>query len=433
MDGTQFQSVPLPKGPLTATALISTEGFNSASRQANAVQKLKLLECMRMWQGFMAGEVDPFLMREAFRPSRDFAFDKLHTLAPSIFHEAMTRSDFTNLTTYVLDRMMLDNYAAFPFVYSQIAKVHRKVRDFRSVERWVTDGGEKTWEVVGELEGFNRDKISSSKYNYTVAKYEGGDQISWEAVINDDMDMFASIPQRLSLGGGRTVEVFFTKLVADVNGPHASFYTSGNGNIIDTRKYNVGSGAVNPVLNYDNLAGSLAQFMNLMIGTRPVNAVSGGVKVMVGDGMLYQQLLNIVNTQFIASTLAGGSKASSAVMYDTQVQVKNWLAGRITPIYNPELRNVVTASSGAVAAKSWWIFADVVEGGRPAVEIGHLQGYDSPQLFRKVSNTVRVSGGGSVDEMGDFETMSTELKGLVVVGGTRMDPKMTLASNGSGS
>lgn len=429
---TQYKSVPLPDGPLTATSLISTEGFNRASREANARQRMKLVECMRMWQGFMAGEVDPFLMKEAFHPSRDFAFDKLHTLAPNIFHEAMTRSDFTNLTTYVLDRMMMDNYAAFPFVYSQIAKVHRKVRDFRSVDRWVTDGGERTWEVVGELEGFNRKKVATSKYTYTVAKYEGGDQISWEAVINDDMDMFADIPKRLALGGGRTIEMFFTNLIADANGPHASFYTSGNANIISTAKYHT-NGAVNPLLDYNNLAGALAQFMNLRTSdNRPINAVTGGVNVMVGDGYLFQVLMNIINTQFIASTVAGGSKASGAVAYDTQVQVKNWLAGRINPIFNPEIRNVVTASSGAVAAKSWWIFADVQGAQRPAVEIGHLQGYDTPQMFRKMANTVRISG-GAADEMGDYETMSTELKGMVVVGGTRMDPKMTLASNGAGS
>jgi hypothetical protein len=428
---TQYQSVALPQGPLTASALINTDGFNRASRQANALHKLKLVEAARMWQGFMAGEIDPFLMKEAFRPSRDFAFDKLHRLAPTIFNEAMTRSDFTNLTTYVLDRMMLDNYGTFPFVYSQIAKVHRKVRDFRSVERWVTDGGERTWQVVGELEGFNRGKVDTSSYTYTVAKYEGGDQISWEAVINDDMDMFADIPKRLALGGGRTVELFFTKLIADANGPHASFYTSGNKNIIDTSNY--AGGSVNPVLNYNNLAGALAQFMNLKTSDgRPINAVSGSVNVMVGDGYLHQVLMNIINTQYIASTVAGGSKASSAVAYDTQIQVKNWLSGRINPIYNPELVNIVTASG--VLAKSWWIFAgnDGLSS-RPAVEIGHLQGYDTPQLFRKLPNTVRVSGGGTVDEMGDFETMGTELKGMVVVGGTREDPKMTLASNGAGS
>lgn len=429
-DATDYKSIGWNStGPLTAQALVNTDGFNHASRALNALHRRKLVEAARMWQGFMAGEIDPFLMREAFHPQRDYAFDKLHKLAPTIFQEAMTRSDFVNLTTYVLDRMMLDNYGTFPFVYDQIAKVHRKIRDFRSVERWIQDGGERTWQVVGELEGFNRASFDTSKYNYTVAKYEGGAQVSWEAVINDDMDMFADIPKRLALGGGRTIELFFTKLVADANGPHASFYTSGNGNIITTAAY--ASGTVNPVLNYNNLAGALAQFMNLRTTDgRPINAASGGVKVMVGDGYLYQVLMNIINTQFIASTVAGGSKTAGNVTPDTQINVKNWVAGRITPVYNPELVNVVTAAG--VLARSWWIFAD--EGGtfRPAVEIGFLNGFDTPQLFRKLPNTVRI-GGGTADELGDFETMGTEIKGMVVVGGTREDPKMTLASNGAGS
>lgn len=414
-------------GALTASAM----GFNEASRQLAVRQKLKIVEAFRLWKGFMAGEVDSFLMREAFAPRKDYAFRELNKIAPSIFHEAMTRSDFTNLTTYVLDRMMLDNYATFPFTYPQIARVHRNVRDFRTVERWVTDGGERTWQVVGELEGFNRYKVDTSSYTYKVAKYEGGDQISWEAVINDDMDMFTSIPSRLSTGGGRTVELFVTKLYADANGPHASFYTSGNKNIIDTSNY--AGGSVNPVLNYNNLAGALAQFMNLMTSDgRPINPATDNIRLVVGDGYLHQVAMNIKNTNFIASTVAGGSKASSAVMYDTQVQVRNWLAGNFEIIYNPEIRNVVTASSGAVAAKSWWLFC-TPNAGRPAIEVGHLRGWDTPQLFRKLPNTVRISGGSTVDEMGDFETMATEIKGMVVVGGTRMDPKMTLASNGSGS
>lgn len=437
MQATQYKSVAItgindPRIPLTAGSLCSVDGYNEASRAASVRHRQKLHECARMWNGFMAGEVDPFIMKEAFKPSRDYAFQKLRVLAPTVFHEAMTRSDFTNLTTYVLDRMMLENYAAYPFTYQDICKVHRKVKDFRTVDRWVTDGGERSWQAVGEMEGFNRDKVDTSKYNYTVAKYEGGDQISWEAVINDDMDMFGDIPKRLALGGGRTVELFATKLYADANGPHASFYTSGNKNIINTSTYSA-NGTLNPILNYDNLAGALAQFMNLQTADgRPINAAVDTVNVVVGDGFMYQTLLNIINTQFVASTLAGGSKASSSVMYDTQIQVRNWLSGRIKPIFNPELRNVVTASSGAVIAKSWWIFASP-NVGRPAIEVGHLAGYDSPQLYRKLPNTVSISGGGGAEEMGDFETMATEIKGLVVVGGTRMDPKMTLSSNGAGS
>jgi hypothetical protein len=42
-------------------------------------------------------------------------------------------------------------------------------------------------------------------------------------------------------------------------------------------------------------------------------------------------------------------------------------------------------------------------------------------------------GGGSADELGDFEIMGTEFKGLTVFGGTRMDARSTVASDGTSS
>lgn len=419
--------------PLTSANLVGVKGFNSITKARNAVHKLKLLECARMWNSFLAGEIKPYVMMEAIRPTDEVDFQRLQKLAPHIFHEAMTTSDFLNLTTYVLDRLMLDNYATYPFTYDRVCRIHNKVRDFRNVERWRTDLGENPWQKVLELEGFNRGKLATSKYTYNVAKYEGGDQVSWEAVINDDMDMFGDLASRLALGGGRTIEQFFCNLIADVNGPNASFYTSGNANIINTTSYYSG-GTNNPVLNYNNLAGAIAQFMGLATSQgRPINVANDKISVLVGDPFLYQVLMNIVNTQFIATTVAGGSKASAAVMYDTSDTIKNWLASKIEPIFCPELRNIVTASSGAPLKTAWWLFISNNMGkARTAIEIGFLQGYDKPQLYRKLPNTIRVTG-GSVDEMGDFETMATEIKGLLVVGGTRMDPILTLASSGAGS
>ena len=89
-------------------------------------------------------------------------------------------------------------------------------------------------------------------------------------------------------------------------------------------------------------------------------------------------------------------------------------------------------ASSANGNTSWFIFADPAVG-RPAVEVGFLAGFNEPQLYQKMSNTMRV-GSGSPDEMaGDFSTMSTEYKGVIAFGGSRLDPKATVASNGSGS
>jgi hypothetical protein len=56
-----------------------------------------------------------------------------------------------------------------------------------------------------------------------------------------------------------------------------------------------------------------------------------------------------------------------------------------------------------------------------------------PEVFIKEGNQRRV-GAGTPDAMdGDFDTDSIEYKVRHVLGGTRLEPKSTVASNGSGS
>jgi hypothetical protein len=405
-------------------ALTNVPGFNRIRKQLNAKRQVQVAECSAVWANFLQGKVNPFLMKEALNPTSDFAYNELARMAPSIFNEAMGLGDFTNLTTYVLDRMMEKNYATYPKVYTQFAKVNSNIRDFRTVERWAHDGGEGVYYQVGELEGFNRSRTKTSKWTYSVAKYEKGMQVSWEAVINDDMNTFQELPQRLVEGGVRTVEQFALGLVADSSGPHASLYGSAiatsDGGTIDNRLTN--GATVNAPLSAAALQAGLGQLMNqATYEGRPINVATDKLVVMVGDGILYNLLRNILSTDLIATTNAAFGGASGIEM-----RTKNWVAANIVPVYAPELRNIVTSN----LSTSWWIFAQPET--RPVVEIGFLSGFQSPQLYRKLPNTVRV-GGGSADELGDFEIMGTEFKGLTVFGGTRMDARSTVASDGTSS
>lgn len=419
---------------LTPKQMASIPGFNRVSRELNFRRQMQVTECAKLWESFFKGRVKPFLMQEAMNPTEDYAFNALSKMAPHIFNEAMTRSDFLNLTTYVLDRMMWPNYAALPKTYDKVCKLHTNVKDFRTVERWQTDKGEAPFQVVGEMEGFNRSSVVTGKYSYKVKKYEKGDQISWEAVINDDMQMFQDLPVRLTTGGVRTIEQFYLQLIAGASGPNSSFYgtaislvTGGTiKNVIDTSSY---GGANNPPLTVQNLILATGLFMNLMTAEgRPIDVATDQLVVVVADGILFQTLQNIINTNQIVTQILGGKASSTAGGYpDLALQAKNWISGRIQPVYAPELRNIMTSNAGT----SWWLFAKPGSG-RPAIELGFLNGYDVPQLYRRLPDTVRV-GGGTVEEMGDFETMATEFKGLLVLGGTRADPRMTMASNGTGS
>src|SRR6266550_1895370 len=131
-----------PRSPAPGTlgsTLTQVDGFGRLRRDYRAGLQIRVAECAEVWSQFKAGKVSPLLMQEAFNPSDDFAFHKLNRLAPHIFtQEAMTRADFLNLTTYVLDRIMMENYPMLPSSYDQICYVKSDIRDFRTVERWVT-------------------------------------------------------------------------------------------------------------------------------------------------------------------------------------------------------------------------------------------------------------------------------------------------------
>jgi hypothetical protein len=95
---------------------------------------------------------------------------------------------------------------------------------------------------------------------------------------------------------------------------------------------------------------------------------------------------------------------------------------------NPYISAIANSANGNT---SWFLFGNP-DVGRPALEVGFLRGYETPGLYEKAPNTMRV--GGAVDPMlGDFDTQERRYKGMLIIGGTRLDGRATVASNGSGS
>jgi hypothetical protein len=77
----------------------------------------------------------------------------------------------------------------------------------------------------------------------------------------------------------------------------------------------------------------------------------------------------------------------------------------------------------------WGITINPDSQARPATEVGFLQGFETPQIFQKVPNTMRM-GGGVDPMMGDFYSMDQDMKIVGVMGGTNIDGRTTVASFG---
>lgn len=322
--------------------------------------------------------------------------------------EAMSTSDFPNLFGDILDRQLLANYRETPQTFRNYCRVST-VRDFRTVNRFVLNGGEDQLEAVAEATEYPAANVADGKYSYAVKKYGKRIPFTWEALVNDDLDAFRSLPERLARAARRTEEKFATDLFVGTTGPDTTFFAAGNANIVTS----------NPVLS----VAALQTAMSVLAAQTDSDGEPILIEALelVVPPALGITALNILNALQLEVTEAGGTSNQKLI-------TTNWMKGRVRLSVNPYIPIIASSSNGST---SWFLFANP-NGGRPAVEVGFLAGHVEPELFIKAPNAQRV-GGGSDAMNGDFESDAIEYKLRHVLGGTTLDPRMAVASNGSGS
>lgn len=390
-------------------ALQSDAEMAGFTRQRGGRRQAQVASAVMLWADLLSGRVPSYFLQEALAPRTPAVCRAIEGNYPGLFREAQTRSDFPLLTGDVLDRMMLARYREFPSPWRQFMRVTQNLRDFRTVRRIAVDGMEGTWQPQGENDELEYGAMDEAGYTYAPKKYARGTKISFEALMNDDLDAFATAPDRLGRGGARTVAKFATGLYVYASGPHNSLYTVGNANIVTS----------NPVLSVAALNTAFTILGNMRDADgEPIYVEEA---VLVVPPALRVTANNIMNQITVDLTNTGGASGQT-------MRVNNWIVGNLQLVVDPYIPIVASTANGST---SWFLFASPSVG-RPAVEVGFLTGFGEPQLYQKMSNTVRIGGG--VDDMaGDFATMSQEYKGVIAFGGTRLDPKSTVASNGSGS
>lgn len=337
------------------------------------------------------------------------------------FQEMMTTSDFPYLFADILDRQMLGRYTEWPVTWPSVAK-RSVVNDFRSVKRFLPPtGAESVLTAVPERAPYPEVALTEqAPITYAVTKYGQKAGFSFEAMINDDMDALKDIPERFARAARRTEEYKVTQLFVDANGPHASLYTSGNANIVNTTN---GASDDNPPLSISGLQDAMLVLGNQVdeVG-EPIMIETVTLVVPPALEIVAQNILNA--TEIIAggnNQTGGGGVAAQAL------RVANWMRNRVNLVVNPYIPIIASSANGNT---TWFLFANP-NSGRPAIEVGFLRGHETPEIFIKEPNTRRV-GGGTVDPMnGDWDTDSIEYKVRHVLGMTRIDARVTVGSNGS--
>lgn len=324
--------------------------------------------------------------------------------------EAMSTSDFPILFADVLDRQLLAHYQEISPTWQNYIK-RSVVPDFRPVKRTAVDGAEGALEPVGELEEYPESELHETQDEYSVSKFGRRLDLSWEALINDDLDAFRSAPERLARGARRTEERFAAGLFVDANGPHRALYSSRFGNIVPG----------NPELTFEGLQEAFLTLASMTDDDgEPI--VIDGVELVVPPALMVQAN-NLLNAIQLNLTASGGTS-------NTEVVAVNWMRSRVRLSVNPYIPILADNANGNT---SWFLFANP-NTGRPAAEIGFLRGHEEPALYERVPDARRIGGG---EVMESFSDDSRAWRVRHVIGGARLTKtggaKATVASNGSGS
>ena len=424
-------------------------GFGAHSALVKKHRSRALIEASRLYADIHAGREEPMLLRQAMNPTKEVYVRYLSENYPGIFgdvaprngfglRETMATTDYQALYVDVLDRMYYGYYNAYPVVNKALCKIH-SLRDFRTVKRYMLDGMVSPMKIIDPAAPPSRadralygpvpqdgatygPATSTAAVTYYPSAYQAETAVNWRAFIDDNLSIFQDIAARLGIAGGRAIHQYITQQFFDANGPHASLFSSGYGNIINTTN---GASSTNPAFSAQGIADGL----KVLAGMKD----SAGYPIMV-TGKTYlvyppayvAAAQNLKRALTIQLSVEGGTQ-STAGFPSTFVNVENWIMQDLVLVMDPFIPLVATNNKN-----SWIMVVDPNVVNRPAVELGFLSGFETPQLYRKLPNTLRVDGGVET-LMGDYYSMDSETKIVGVWGAGRMDGRSCVGSNSSGA
>ncbi len=428
----------------------SMEGYVAARRNADAQHNRKVMEAARLYADTLSGKVDPWLMKQAMRPTADVAVQWLSENYPGIYagggnmalRETMSRTDYQALFVDVLDRMYYGYYNAYPIVNKQLVKV-KPLRDFRLVSRYLLDGmvtplvkmdpgappPQKALFGPAPQEGATPSTAATSTapLQYAPSLYQSMASINWQAFYNDDLGIFQDVSNRMAIQANRAISKFITSFYVDANGPNALLYTSSYKNQIITAN---GAASNNPALSAQGIMDALKILAGMTDSTGDPILMTGRLKLWFGPSLL-ATANNVMNALSIFLQNEGGT--TNVQGFPVQfVQTTNWIVQNMDLVMDPYIPLTATSASTAIKNGTWGITIDPMSQNRPNTEVGFLQGFETPQIFQKVPNTMRL-GGGVDPMMGDFYNNNQDMKIMTVMGGVQIDGRSTVGSNGSGS
>jgi hypothetical protein len=269
-----------------------------------------------------------------------------------------TSGMFSNLLLDAANKTLLAAYEEAPTTYQSWVRTAPAVADFKAINR-IRFSEAPDLEVVPEARPYKEGVMSDSKESYKVEKYGAMFTVSWETVVNDDLDAISRIPAMHGNAARRKVnKVCYNVLTSNP--------TMGDGFSLFSASHASGSNyaaaSAAPSVSTLNTAFTAMMKQTGLNSNAIINVTPRFLIVPISQSATALQLINS-----IADPVVGGSAAGNSNTLN---------------IYGPNgmrpLQVIVEPVLEAYSTTGWFLAADYAS--VDTVEVSFLQGEESPVL-----------------------------------------------------
>lgn len=336
--------------------------------------------------------------------------------------EGISTSDLPVQLAPVINKIMLQNYAEEPKIWSSIA-TKLVVDDFRPVKymnmAYEDDGldnaGDKfrpgSLPTVGEYDEYpTAGWFSFSEAELKVKKSGSRIRFSWESIVNDNnISILERLPIELARKAAGKEDEEVTKQLVSSSGLNTANFKTANQNLL----------AGNPALTLESLEAAIEAANLQTYNGNNVQALSRFVLVVDrGQELTAKKILAV---QQVRTEVTTGGTVKSTI-------TGNPIAASIDILVNPWLKKINSGSG------SYWFLIPVPSDTiNPGLVLGFLRGYEAPELRVKANGGLYLGGGAVPAREGSFDNDDFEMRIRHIATGAFLLPAGTMASTGAGS
>jgi ATP-dependent protease ClpP protease subunit len=299
-------------------------------------------------------------------------------LATTMMGGAHGVSDFSYITAEVMNRRLMAEYTERAATWNLVAGTPMSAADFRELHA-VRFGGDFQMKPVQENGELKSAVLSDEAEGLKVERRGRTVNITFEAIVNDDMGVFTTIPRNFAMAARRMENGMVWALIRDnavLKSDSVALFASGHGNL-------AGSAGAISVTTVG--AARKAMWEQKMYGATADDAEA--FMEVEGDRLIVPPALETVALQFTGATAP--TKDSDKNPY------KQKLDAAVVP-------HLSTAAGGSDTA--WYI----VSSDLPPISVAYLQGYEAPTVSIVEGMNPR---GVTMDADHMFAAAATEFRG----------------------